>query len=625
MPNSSNLYEKFKWHFGVVEDRNDPLKLGRLRVRWQGVHTEKLDKIPTKKLPWATPINPINSSMTSGIGGPATGIVEGTWVIGFFADEDSYHKPFVMGSIAGMPEEPADPSVGFYDPNAVYPRTDKDGYNVLDESDLPRLARGKDNAETHASLIQKRETIVKDIPLASAASVKSVAGDQEDLPYKREAWQEPKPQGLDKSETMYPLNHVRETESGHIFEVDDTKGYERIHQQHRSGSYEEIIADGTRQVKIVGDDYEIVVRNKKMFVDGDMDLTVTGNLRLKVGGNFITEVGGTSSNFYHGDKIEKITKNHATEIMTDRGTQINGNNAIRIAGSETYKVETNQDTIIGGEKMIKTNLKETRVNNDKLLHNIAGKEDRSVGGNYNLTVTGDKGMSVLADPGRLSLASKDTATFWTTNNMVLFSANNRMEHIGANNTLVVKAHSNVHIWATHDEIVNGALTGLYNNTYTSNTVGEFTSDYQNTFTEAVVGALDGTYQNTYTSNTVGVFTSEYQNTFTEAVIGAVAGTYSNTVTEDVTGNYTANMAANFSETVGGTYTEAITGAQDTTAASTTINNDTNIIGTITHTGDQTSSGTVTGSTDVVGGGKSLKDHTHTDTAGLGAGTTSAPN
>ena len=76
MPNSSITYEKFKWYFGVVEDRNDPLKLGRLRVRWHGVHTEDLDKIPTKKLPWATPINPINSAMISGVGGPATGIVE---------------------------------------------------------------------------------------------------------------------------------------------------------------------------------------------------------------------------------------------------------------------------------------------------------------------------------------------------------------------------------------------------------------------------------------------------------------------------------------------------------------------------------------------------------------------
>ena len=29
----------FLWFFGVVEDRQDPLKVGRLRVRIVGVHT----------------------------------------------------------------------------------------------------------------------------------------------------------------------------------------------------------------------------------------------------------------------------------------------------------------------------------------------------------------------------------------------------------------------------------------------------------------------------------------------------------------------------------------------------------------------------------------------------------
>ena len=34
--------DKFNWWFGVVEDRNDPLKLGRVRVRCYGWHTDDL-------------------------------------------------------------------------------------------------------------------------------------------------------------------------------------------------------------------------------------------------------------------------------------------------------------------------------------------------------------------------------------------------------------------------------------------------------------------------------------------------------------------------------------------------------------------------------------------------------
>ena len=43
----------FIWFTGVVEDRNDPSKLGRVRVRCVGHHTDDKSKIPTADLPWA--------------------------------------------------------------------------------------------------------------------------------------------------------------------------------------------------------------------------------------------------------------------------------------------------------------------------------------------------------------------------------------------------------------------------------------------------------------------------------------------------------------------------------------------------------------------------------------------
>ena len=58
----------FNWFVGVVEDRNDPKTLGRLRVRALGYHTEDLNKIPTKELPWAHVMNPITSATVSGVG-----------------------------------------------------------------------------------------------------------------------------------------------------------------------------------------------------------------------------------------------------------------------------------------------------------------------------------------------------------------------------------------------------------------------------------------------------------------------------------------------------------------------------------------------------------------------------
>ena len=72
----------FTWFVGVVEDRNDPQKLGRLRVRCLGYHTEDLTKLPTSDLPWAHVMNPITSATVSGVGQTPLGCVEGTWVVG---------------------------------------------------------------------------------------------------------------------------------------------------------------------------------------------------------------------------------------------------------------------------------------------------------------------------------------------------------------------------------------------------------------------------------------------------------------------------------------------------------------------------------------------------------------
>jgi type VI secretion system secreted protein VgrG len=90
----------FNWWIGVVEDRMDPEKLGRCRVRIFGYHTDSKIILPTKELPWATPIQPITSAAISGIGSSPLGPVEGTWVIGFFLDGEDMQQPAIFGTIS---------------------------------------------------------------------------------------------------------------------------------------------------------------------------------------------------------------------------------------------------------------------------------------------------------------------------------------------------------------------------------------------------------------------------------------------------------------------------------------------------------------------------------------------
>lgn len=90
----------FNWWIGVVEDRMDPEKLGRCRVRIFGYHTDSRDLLPVKDLPWAIPIQPITSAATSGVGSSPLGPVTGTWVMGFFLDGEDMQQPAMLGTIS---------------------------------------------------------------------------------------------------------------------------------------------------------------------------------------------------------------------------------------------------------------------------------------------------------------------------------------------------------------------------------------------------------------------------------------------------------------------------------------------------------------------------------------------
>jgi len=104
----------FIWWVGVVENRKDPLKIGRCQVRIFGWHTADLRLIPSADLPWAHPVMPINNSTTF------TTPKEGDYVMGFFFDGESGQFPGYLGVIPGIPQAMAmqqaeAPQTGFQD------------------------------------------------------------------------------------------------------------------------------------------------------------------------------------------------------------------------------------------------------------------------------------------------------------------------------------------------------------------------------------------------------------------------------------------------------------------------------------------------------------------------------
>ena len=85
----------FLWWIGIVEDRNDPLGLGRARVRILGHHHERPAVLPTKDLPWALALSPLDNS-TAAISPP-----HASWVLGFFIDGQLGQQPLMLGVLPG--------------------------------------------------------------------------------------------------------------------------------------------------------------------------------------------------------------------------------------------------------------------------------------------------------------------------------------------------------------------------------------------------------------------------------------------------------------------------------------------------------------------------------------------
>ena len=96
-----------KWFIATVEDRGtgqfsgekDELKIGRVKIRIHGRHTEDKSKLPTKDLPWAYVMTPTTSAGISGVGCSPTGLVENSRVVGFFMDDDGEQIPIIIGSL----------------------------------------------------------------------------------------------------------------------------------------------------------------------------------------------------------------------------------------------------------------------------------------------------------------------------------------------------------------------------------------------------------------------------------------------------------------------------------------------------------------------------------------------
>ena len=338
----------FTWFTGVIEDIDDPMEMGRYRVRCYGYHNADKSKekgIPTEDLPWAMTMLPVTSASMSGVGQSATGLLRGTWVVGFFRDGTNAQDPVIMGSIPSITSRPGDYSKGFSDQTERYPSNKKNadeppiaGKPVKtnpDDEDSPEedLGLHLNMPDTPISAQVKEEKYKQGFSYTEKKSLRELYDPEITIAVVAMDTTKPKtnaspaiwkfPAIDDVMTPTYPQNHVTayerandENEAAHIVEYDVTPGKERISTIHRTGTYTEVTPIGDKTEVIVGKNYRVVAKGENVYIEGGCNLTIDGGCNTRIIGDWNIQVTGNKNEHIGGTHIHRVKESQTIDIGT---------------------------------------------------------------------------------------------------------------------------------------------------------------------------------------------------------------------------------------------------------------------------------------------------------------------
>ena len=539
----------FVWWQGVVEDRHDPLYLGRCKIRVLGWHSENKNDMPTVSLPWAYPVAPITSASQTGVGTSPLGVVEGTWVVGFYRDGEDGQEPVFFGTLGGIPEldakgvnndGTATGGQGFLDPRldkgdlklgeslvSGHPMfQDEIGsrsllYNPAEDMVPREPATIIHNANPDPSEDVQTVTVSAETTLTEKMEVRSLIGktgpssasppftvkiveqplrstypdtglaDQtisttRNLDYLKEpttnrlargvrgntdesdpskagivfekmqnrkfgqteiptadgkSWSEPKIPWA----AIYPYNHVHQTESGHVIEMDDTPGEERLHWYHRTGTFTEIHPVGIKVDKIVNNYYNIILGAKYTHIEAGDYTTIDGSQENYILGNRVDKVDGDYSiavkkgRFNVSNPLGAINLQAANMTITaDETLTLSANNVII-----EKKSAKSSETTTGDEK--KTVGGKLTVQSGAYSLNAQGSIGLQTGGGMTLNVTDSINESIFGVLPSMTMgyAKKTSATLGKiamecTDNLITGGIEMNLGLLGAGASIAIK-------------------------------------------------------------------------------------------------------------------------------------------------------------------------------------------
>lgn len=147
--------------------------------------------------------------------------------------------------------------------------------------------------------------------------------------------------------SQYPLNQVQETSSGHIIEIDDTPGNERVLIRHNSGAGVELTSQGDVVISSRLNRVEVAGADHTVIVEGEGNLVYRGNLNLRVTGDFNVDCLNYNVNV-RGNKTENITGASTVNVGRNSRETIGGAQSVAVAGGSTGTYLSGQTTSIKG-------------------------------------------------------------------------------------------------------------------------------------------------------------------------------------------------------------------------------------------------------------------------------------
>jgi len=155
------------------------------------------------------------------------------------------------------------------------------------------------------------------------------------------------------AKTYYGKADIRETASGHVIELNDTPGGERVLIKHKTGAGIELRPDGTVLVVSTKNKVEICHGSNEVIVEGEATLSYKGNLTLNVTGDY--NVNCRDYNVHaRGSKTEQIDNNSATTVFGNYGNSVSGTFVQSVAGNTTNLTLGTQTLVTKGDLVVAT-------------------------------------------------------------------------------------------------------------------------------------------------------------------------------------------------------------------------------------------------------------------------------